>query len=231
MLSRSLTRKNMQIDALIQKRLGELEAKAQAIVAAKFSATTGRIGGNRTVDYVPRPETVAWGTSVLSLFRQAFGEDSIHTQHFSKAFENTTNYLSAFKVCYAVFKSAKEDYEGGYMFSLRGLVKAEVLSDALDQAAELLKAGYKDPACVLIGVSLEVAIKHLASKYSVPLGKLDKMNADLSKAMVYNIAKQKQVTAWADLRNKAAHGDWPAYTKEDILDMHSGVQRFIADFL
>lgn len=221
----------MKIDALIQKRLGELDAKAKAIMAARYAVAAGRTSSGRTVDYVPRPETVAWGTSVLSLFLQAFGAESIHTQHFQKAFDNTTSYLSAFKICYAVFISAREDYEGGYLFSLRGLVKAEVLSDALDQASELLKVGYKDPACVLVGVSLEVAIKHLAAKHSIASGRLDKMNTDLGKASIYNMAKQKQITAWADLRNKAAHGDWSAYTKEDVLDMHSGVQRFIADFL
>lgn len=221
----------MQVDTLIQKRLGELDAKAQTIMAEKRASPAGRIGSGRTVDQVSRPEVVAWGTSVLSLFRQAFGQESIHTLHFAQSFSATNDYLSSFRVCYAVFASAKEDYEGGYMFGLRGLVKAEVLSDALDQAAELLTAGYKDPACVLTGVSLEIAIKHLASKHSLVVGKLDRMNVDLGKASIYNMAKQKQITAWADLRNKAAHGDWDAYTAEDVRDMHSGVQRFVADYL
>lgn len=221
----------MHIDTLIRKRLDELEIKAQAIMAAKYATPSGRVGSGKTTEYVPRAETVGWGTSVLSLFRQAFGESGVHTQHFNSAFANTTGYLSAFKVLYAVFRSAKEDYEGGYIFSVGGLVKAEVLSDALDQAAELLKAGYKDPACVLVGVSLEVAIKHLVGKHALPIGKLDRMNTDLAKATAYNIAKQKQITAWADLRNKAAHGEWSAYSAADVADMLSGVERFIADFL
>lgn len=221
----------MHIDALLEKRLAELDAKAKSIMAEKLSAAVGRVGSGRKANIVSRPAMVAWGISVLSLFRQAFGENGIHTEQFSKAFESSTNYLSSFQVQYAIFTSAKEDYEGGYMFNLRGLVKAEVLSDAMDQAEDLLNANYKDPACVLVGVSLEVAVKHLASKYMVAIGKLDKMNADLSKAAVYNVAKQKQVTAWADLRNKAAHGDWAAYSRDDVKEMHAGVQRFIADFL
>jgi HEPN domain-containing protein len=132
---------------------------------------------------------------------------------------------------FAVFTAAKEDYEGGYIFSLRGLVKAEVLSDALEQAEELLNSGYKDPACVLIGVSLEIAVKELTTRYSLAVAKLDRMNVDLCKAGAYNVAKQKQVTAWADLRNRSAHGEWATYTEADVREMLNGVQRFIADHL
>lgn len=220
----------MHLDSLIQKRLDELEAKGKSISAAKYAQVANARTG-RTVDYVPFADTKGWGTSVLSLLRQAFGSESVHTQQFEGAFTNFNGYLSSFRTLYAIFASAKEDYEGGYIFNLRGLVKAEVLSDALEQAEVLLMSGYKDPACVLTGVSLEIAVKELASRHSVPVGKLDKMNADLCKAGAYNIAKQKQLTAWADLRNKAAHGDWSTYSAEDIRDMHAGVLRFLGDYL
>lgn len=220
----------MHRDSLIQKRLDELEDKGKGIAAAKFSRVAiARTG--RAMEYVSFAATKGWGTSVLSLLRQAFGMESAHTQQFDAAFTSFDGYLSSFRLLYAIFSSAKEDYEGGYIFSLRGLVKAEVLSDALEQAGELLTSGYKDPACVLIGVSLEIAVKELASRHSLPVAKLDKMNADLCKAGAYNVAKQKQITAWADLRNKAAHGDWTAYSAEDIRDMRSGVLRFLGDHL
>lgn len=220
----------MHLDSLIQKRLNELETKGKSISALKYARIVGARNG-REVDYVPVADTKGWGTSVLSLLRQAFGSESVHTQQFEGAFTDFNGRLSSFRALYAVFASAKEDYEGGYIFSLRGLVKAEVLSDALEQADELLRSGYKDPACVLAGVSLEIAVKELASRHSVPFAKLDKMNADLCKAGAYNIAKQKQITAWADLRNKAAHGDWSAYSFEDIRDMHAGILRFLGDYL
>ena len=220
----------MHRDSLIQKRLEELDEKGKSIAAAKYSRVANARTG-RSVEYVQFADTKGWGTSVLSLLRQAFGAQSVHTQQFETAFTNFPGYLSSFETLYAVFASAKEDYEGGYIFSLRSLVKAEVLSDALEQAEELLKSGYKDPACVLVGVSLEIAVKELASRHSVPIAKLDKMNADLCKVGAYNIAKQKQLTAWADLRNKAEHGDWSAYSAEDSGDMHAGVVRFLGDYL
>jgi hypothetical protein len=220
----------MQRESLVQKRLEELAAKGQGIAAARRAEVANPRTG-RTVEYVSFADVKGWGTSVLSLLRQAFGENSTHTQQFQAAFANVGEHYSSFKTAFAVFAAAKEDYEGGYIFDLRGLVKAEVLTDALEQASELLKSGYKDPACVLVGVSLEIAVKELASRHSVALGKLDKMNVDLCKAGAYNIAKQKQITAWADLRNKAAHGDWVAYSDPDVREMHAGVQRFVADLL
>ena len=48
---------------------------------------------------------------------------------------------------------------------------------------------------------------------------------------MHNMAKQKQITAWADLRNNAAHGNWSEYNAADVKDFLDGVQRFIADFL
>ncbi|WP_223247928.1 DUF4145 domain-containing protein [Sulfuriferula multivorans] len=112
---------------------------------------------------------------------------------------------------------------------MRSLAKAEVWTDALDQAKELLHAGYKDPACILARVSLESTLKDLAEKFSVTEGSLDRMNADLCKAGAYNMAKQKQITAWAEIGNKAAHGDWGKYTDQDATAMVSGVEMLVAD--
>lgn len=220
----------MHRDSLIQKRLDELAVKGAAIATAKFAVVISPRTG-KTADRVRSADTQGWATSVLSLLHQAFGEASIHSKQFQSQLSSFNGDLQSFNTLYAVFNAAKEDYEGGYLFNLRSLVKAEVLSDALDQAGELLASGYKDPACVLAGISLEIAIKDLATRSSLPLGKLDKMNADLCKAGTYNVAKQKQVTAWADLRNKSAHGDWSAYSEADVLDMINGVERFIADHL
>lgn len=104
-----------------------------------------------------------------------------------------------------------------------------MLSDALEQAKELLDAGYKDPACILARVALEASLKDLAGRHSVPAGKLDRMNADLCKAGVYNMAKQKQITAWAEIGNKAAHGEWESYTANDARAMVDGVEALVAD--
>lgn len=219
----------MKLDALVLKRLAELVAKGDAILTTKEHDFTNDEG--KQYFRVRSSDVSGWGTSVLNLLQRAFGESSSHFKQFTNNFNSYDNWESSFNKLRAILAAAKEDYEGGYLFNLRGLVKAEVLTDATDQADALLAAGYKDPACVVAGIALEVSIKEIATRNGVGLGKLDKINADLSKAGIYNLAKQKQITAWADLRNKAAHGDWAAYNEADVRDMLAGVERFIADYL
>lgn len=220
----------MRIDPIVARRFGELFAKGEAVLASK------------KVDFVSRDDGVAhykvpsgpyreWMTNVLNLVQRTLGETSIHFKHLSEQYGQFTEWESHFIDSFSLFKAAKEDYEGGYIFNVRTLAKAEVLSDAISQANELLHAGYKDPACILARVSLESTLKDLCDRHTIAHGKLEKMNAELCKAGAYNMAKQKQVTAWAEIGNKAAHGDWTQYTNQDAAAMVHGVEALVADLL
>ena len=55
------------------------------------------------------------------------------------------------------------------------------------------------------------------------------MNAELAKAGVYNILVQKKITALADLRNKAAHGNWTEFNSTDVEQMLTQIRTFMAD--
>lgn len=178
---------------------------------------------------VPSDAYKEWATGVLNLLHRTFGESSIHYKNFFDHYQGFKGWVSNFQDSYGIFRAAREDYEGGYLFNIRTLAKAEVLSDALIQAKALLASGYKDPACILARVSLESTLKDLAGRYGVAEGKLDRMNADLTKLGAYNMAKQKQITAWAEIGNKAAHGDWSQYTTQDAEAMVNGVEALVAD--
>lgn len=217
----------MRLDPIVSRRFFELQQKADAVVAGKkfdFRSMEG-------IPYYKVPSELykEWATNVLSLLQRSFGESSIHYQNFFAHYAKFEGWESNFLDSQAVFKAAREDYEGGYLFNIRTLAKTEVLADAMDQAKELLHAGYKDPACVLARVSLEAALKDLAEKFGVTVGKLDRMNAELCKAGAYNMAKQKQITAWAEVGNKAAHGDWGEYSDQDAAAMVNGVETLVAD--
>lgn len=54
------------------------------------------------------------------------------------------------------------------------------------------------------------------------------MNAELATEGAYNKLDQKSVTAWLDLRNKAAHAQYSEYTLEQVTTMLSGVREFAA---
>ena len=212
----------MQRDSVVKRRFDELAHKADKVRAAREATSYGSFT-------IPGRYFHEWATNVQSLLASAFGQSSIHYQNFAKFVDGFDGFESQFEDCLAVFVAAREDYEGGYLFSIRALAKADALADAFSQARELLGAGYKDPACVLSRVALEVALEQLADEHDVPRGKLERMNADLCKAGVYNMTKQKQVTAWADIGNNAAHGHWDQYDHNDARAMLDGVESMVAD--
>jgi hypothetical protein len=57
--------------------------------------------------------------------------------------------------------------------------------------------------------------------------KLDTINANLAKQSIYNKLTQKRITALADMRNEAAHGEWNEFTKADVEDMLRSVRQFM----
>jgi hypothetical protein len=214
----------MKPNPTILKRFSELEQGVNKV------NQTRRRSEHR--DYLePRSAYEEWATCVLNILQRVFGKDSVHFENFTKHYADFDGYYDEFEECLGVFHAAKADYEGGYLLNLHSLVSAEIIDDVLGQAEELLAAKYVGPSCVVAGVALETTLKRLCDKNSIDHAKLDKMNADLAKAGVYNIGVQKQVTAWAHWRNDAAHGTWNTFTEQDVSDMIKGVQRFIADYL
>ncbi len=214
----------MKLEKIVLDRFAELEKEIAQVEATLQTNKWGqRFIGPREFDQ--------WATKVANVLQRVFGEDSVHFKNFSKHQSEFKGHAGEVERAIGVFKAAKSDYEGGYLFKLNTLISAEIIDDVLEQAQELLAAKYVGPACVITGVALETTLKKLCDNNSVSHAKLDKMNADLAKAGVYNIGVQKQVTAWAHWRNDAAHGNWNTFNEQDIADMIKGVQRFIADYL
>ena len=57
--------------------------------------------------------------------------------------------------------------------------------------------------------------------------KADRLNAELAAADVYSKLDQKNVIAWLDLRNKAAHGRYPEYGLPQVNLQIAGIRDFI----
>ncbi|MBR1283546.1 DUF4145 domain-containing protein [Bradyrhizobium sp. AUGA SZCCT0177] len=175
-------------------------------------------------------DLLGWVVKVRHLLSSVCGPDSQHFTQFVAAEEPgmyVTNY-EIFQKLRAVLEAAKEDYEGGYLNSLKLLVQAEVFDNELEMASELLTSGYVPAAAVTAGVVLEAGLREMCVDKGIPIGNLNKMNADLAKAGVFNKLVQKQVTALADIRNNAAHGHYDQFSKEDVASMIKDVQRILA---
>lgn len=176
---------------------------------------------------------LGWCVKARSLISSACGPDSEHFNSFVAAerpgpWEDNSTRFNRLR---AVFLAAKEDFEGGYLNSVRNLVQSEVFSTELEQARELVAAGYKAPAAVICGVVLETNLRNLCDIQGIPIGKLDKMNADLAKNGQYNSLVQKRITALSAIRNSAAHGKTSEFDDEDVKTMIEEVERLTADWL
>lgn len=208
----------------LSRRFMELLFQADAVIATKHYVSNSISSG----DYVDREMYLAWKTKAKHLLSLACGEFSPHAKAFQGAVSApySTNYQMTVSAR-AVLEAAQEDYDGGYFSSVRNLVQAEVFSDELDQASELLKAGYKIAAAVIAGVVLETNLRRMCADNSIVPASLNRMNDDLTKAGVYSLLVKKQIIAWADIRNNAAHGRPNAFDESDVSDMIAKVSDFI----
>lgn len=180
-------------------------------------------------DRVDSELVTQWATSTQNLLVRVFGADSVHFQNFKQA---TSKYItfSPARRAMGTLRAAKDDYEHGYLFDTRRLIEADVFDDFLDQAEHLLGADYYQAAAVIAGAVLEDGLRKLCIQDGISLPanpKLDRMNADLAKKGTYGKLTQKQVTSYADIRNKAAHGEWDQFTQADVVTMLQGVRAFM----
>ncbi len=174
--------------------------------------------------------------AVLSFIDRVYGSDHPHFKEFQ---ENTDNYYpSDAEQGIAILHAIRSEIDGGWLFTLKGLITAEVFADFIEMAEHLLETGYKDPAAVMCGSVLEEHLRQLCKKNAIATEiekddkqipkKADRLNSELAKNEVYSKLDQKMVTAWLDLRNKAAHGKYDEYTKDQVKNMLVAVTEFMA---
>jgi len=136
-----------------------------------------------------------------------------------------------------VLQALRSAVESGLIASQRELAHGALFADFLEMAQHLLDEGYKDAAAVIAGSLLESHPRQLCTKHEVDTEitnrdrtrpkKADMMNSDLRKAEVYTELDKKNITAWLDLRNKAAHGKYDEYEKKQVESLVFSVRDFI----
>jgi hypothetical protein len=221
------------MDTLLKRRFDEVLEQADKVEASKRQEQNTGFYGTSTSTYVDGGLLLTWTVNAENIILKACGAESPHLRHFTKALtlqSMETNHRS-FQKRRAVLVAAKEDFNGGYLASVHNLVQAEVFGSELEQARELVKNKYAVAAAVIAGVVLETAIRNLCTTNNLPHGKLDKMNADLAKAGVYNGLMQKRIIHLAAIRNSAAHGNTQEFETYDVTAMIDEVERFLVQHL
>jgi len=166
-------------------------------------------------------------------FANGFERSHAHSLHKS-SFEVFPEDLVAIT---SRLRVTKKDIEDGLFFSVSELAKAEVFSAFLESGKHFLDEGYKEAAAIVIGGVLEDKLKTICQKkglaYQTPDGKhltIEPLNVLIRKAEIYNELVKKQVTAWGDLRNNAAHARYDQFTARQVGDMYEFVLNFCASY-
>ena len=174
-------------------------------------------------------------TASLSFLASAFGEEHIFYKEFYGKTNSNTGYGTIAER--GILKAAKQEIDGGWYFTVKGIVSAEIFSSFLERAEHLLEQNYKDASAVMIGSVLEEHLRQLCNKNYIDINvvkngktvpkKANLLNEELKKSDIYNALEYKSVVSWLGLRNSAAHGEYEEYSKEQVINMYDGVLGFI----
>lgn len=217
----------MRTEEVISKRFEELLAMGERLLQTRYRPD------RYSPDCVNNADCEQWVTASLAFIQRFMTKESEYYERFSEAIDRGPLFYHIEKAV-SVLRAAKSDFDGGFLFDTRRRIQAEVFDDFLEQAESLLIDGYFQVAAVIAGAVLEDGLRKLCANRSItlpPRPKLDSMNVELAKAGVYDKLVQKQVTWLADLRNKAAHGEWDKFKREDAEEMLIAVRRFMVDYL
>lgn len=191
-----------------------------------------------------------WKITVKTLLNHLLPEGSIHHDIFKelvalKVLNINQKDCAIIESFISKLRAIRDDLGAGFLGNLELQIEAEIAADYMGQAEQLLAEGATGqydhvPAAVLAGAVLEKEIRALCLKQMPPLplydtkGKNLMMNRlidDLKKIAVFNELKAKQLRAWVDIRNKAAHGEFEQFNKKDVETMIRGINIFLADYL
>ena len=170
-----------------------------------------------------------WATSAESLISASCGKESPYYANFSNMLEVCTGGESQIQALAGVFRSAKEAFDGGYIFDVELDVAGDIFEDFVVLAKRALAENNKDVAAVLASAALEDALKRYAMLNDLDVGDAtmsNVINALKSKSLVSG-AQKSMLTAMLQIRNAAMHADWKKITDPDV----SGLIGFVEQFL
>lgn len=169
-----------------------------------------------------------WKTSSENLIVKVAGENSSYYRNFCERVKE--EYFNSVESGMGILNSLKEDIGCGLIDEIEDFVVTKVFADFLEMSEQLLKAGHKDPAALLIGAVLENGLRKIAKKKGVQIKTNDDisaLNAKLAASRAYNRLVQQEIQLWKTIRNSADHGKFDEYEKDKVEEMMKGVKRFL----
>jgi hypothetical protein len=170
-----------------------------------------------------------WANSAQSLIKAVFGEQSPHYINFIEAYGKCRGYDYDVNVLQGIFLSAKEDFEGGYVFDVDLRVSGEVFGNFIAMAKQSLHEGYKDVAAVLACAALEDTLKRFATVNDLNIddkSMVEVINALKSKGLVFG-AQKSLLDTMPKIRNFALHANWDKISEPDVNSVIGFVEQFL----
>lgn len=197
---------------------------------------------NSGIWYCNVEDVAQWSTNCVTLLQQVLKPSSANVSVLELFRQQNTKKVAVSR-CLGILKGLRSDFADGFL-NLYSRIESEITCDYLTQTEVLLEGGGGDkydhiPAAVLLGAILENHLRSLCSRTDPPISvskesgerkTLNPLIDDLKATGVYNELKAKQLRAWADIRNKAAHGNFEEFSRSDVSSMLQGVTSFLQDY-
>lgn len=209
------------LKAKFNKRFLELENSFRSLPYHTYDGSYER--------YVPNGQWRQWATSAQNLILAVFGKLSPHYSNFVSLYENCSGSDYAVNALMAVFMSAKEDFEGGYVFDVELRVSGEVFGDFIVLARQALAESHKEVAAVLACAALEDALKRfaVANNLAVSDKTMQEVVNSLKSSGLVAGAQKTLLDAMPRIRNHAMHADWEKLSEPDVNSVIGFVEQFL----
>jgi hypothetical protein len=197
-----------------------------------------------TTHHIDWQRFVKWRTNVSTLLCNVIPKANVHYEAISE-FPKLSNKKDRLEYGISLLKAVKEDFENGMLESIADQLECANLAEYMTQAEHLLGEGIPGkfdhiPAAVLAGAVLEKTLRGLCQNCSPPIPVFDNKNNprrlnslidELKKSNVFNELMAKQLRAWSDIRNNAAHGDFDKFKRCDVDLMLAGINSFLVNYV
>jgi len=153
----------------------------------------------------------------------------VHFKNLQKIHDNFHHYSSEAEAGVGVFSAAKDDFEGGYLFTVEGVITGEILGDFAGLAKACMANSNKNVAAVLASAALEDALKRYAASQGLDVQDKEMqqvVGALKSKGLVSG-AQKSLLDTMPKLRDYAMHANWDKLSSEDVNSIIGFVEQFL----
>ena len=193
---------------------------------------------------VDRSRYVLWRTQVINLLERVLPAKSTLRKRVGVFLELRNSAPNADEIL-STLTATESDFDNGMFDDIEKQIEASISVNYLGQAEMLVRdsdniSNSHIPAAVLAGVVLEKNLRTLCLKNNPQIslkkagGKDKTLNSlinDLKATSVLNEIYAKQLRAWADIRNAAAHGRFTEFSKEQVAAMIEGINQFLLNYM